>query len=727
MDGTQQIRRRAYRLASVALVVAAGIGLATACSTTLTGTVTLVPTRPGQVSNLIGYLNLSSANHIQIRFTSGTGRAITVDPSHMYADLLPSAGAPTTVTDTGAASPWTTVSPVQPRSTDPRVSLDRIALRLTTTATTEVPLSFEVRGIDANQQPTAPVVPFSPFGPDCWRARANTDQRDVDLSGLDLHNCILPGVTFSPGHLTNTKLDGAELSRATILPGTLDHTHLHRAELGNATLSGVDLTTATISGAHLAEADFDHAVLRNVSLETTDLDGTKLATATLDGVSSGLVTGSPLLPPGWVTLKGYLVHRTARLEDAALTGVDLHGFDLRGVDLENAALENADLHGADLTGANLSSTHLRGANIAGAKLADASLLGVSSGSLIGTPASLPSGFTLTGGYLLGPGSSLSHVNFAGIDLRGRDLTHWLVSYADLRGANLAGANLTDANISDSDLTGADLTGANLTGASLGSSNITGVKLAGAHLDNLHTGGLTGVPASVPAGWRAVADVLVGPTATASADLTGLDLSGVDLHGFRCDSCITTGTKFVGSNLQGSTFHDLSGADLTDANLTGAHLSGSLVGSTITGADFGGAVLDYLLTGSLVGQPAELPPEVTLLRGYFVGPHTQVENADFSGLDLRNVSFTGGGLNVVDLTGADVRGASFAGTTMYYVKFNGARIDGADFSGGVSWSQVDLTSATGTPSYAGTRFDTTTCPDGTLGSAHDDSCQGHPWP
>ena len=130
------------------------------------------------------------------------------------------------------------------------------------------------------------------------------------------------------------------------------------------------------------------ADLSGVNLTDADLRG-----AVLTGVRSGGITGTPMaLPDGWQLIAGYLVGP---------------GADLSGADLSGANLINTDLDGADLTGADLH--------------------GVSSGGITGTPSSLPDGWALISGYLVGPVA----------DLRGASLTG-----ADLSGADLSGAKLT---------------------------------------------------------------------------------------------------------------------------------------------------------------------------------------------------------------------------------------------------------------------------------------------
>jgi len=118
-----------------------------------------------------------------------------------------------------------------------------------------------------------------------------------------------------------------------------------------------------------------------------------------------------------------------------------------------------DLAACDLTGANLSGDNLSGANLSHANLTDANLTGV---------------------YLMG---------------------------ADLTDVNLTGATLTGANLMGADLTIADLTGANFSSTDLGGTNLMGATFSGAIFgtspfgyDIPSSGGITGTPHALPAGW-----------------------------------------------------------------------------------------------------------------------------------------------------------------------------------------------------------------------------------
>jgi len=87
-------------------------------------------------------------------------------------------------------------------------------------------------------------------------------------------------------------------------------------------------------------------------------------------------------------------------------------------------------------------------------LAGATLTGVASGALIGVPASLPTGWRIAKGYLVG----------ARADLRAANLTGAILTSANLTYTNLQGANLSNANLYKARLTGALTDGVTWTGA-----------------------------------------------------------------------------------------------------------------------------------------------------------------------------------------------------------------------------------------------------------------------
>lgn len=178
--------------------------------------------------------------------------------------------------------------------------------------------------------------------------------------------------------------------------------------------------------------------------------------------------------------------RDSELERANLEGVNLHGVNLEGADLEGVNLRGADLEGAQLREADLSAKPRRPANLQFANLEHANLEGA----------------RLRGALLRGV--NLSNANLAeadlGVDKPSKwewkyifrtDLSHAILTEANLSqadleealliGANLSGADLSNANLEEADLEGANLSGANLRGADLEEAVLVGADLGGADL------------------------------------------------------------------------------------------------------------------------------------------------------------------------------------------------------------------------------------------------------
>ena len=162
------------------------------------------------------------------------------------------------------------------------------------------------------------------------------------------------------------------------------------------------------------------ALKEAVDLFTADLDAATAATGTAfaNGAASVDITSNDdtvcgsaggtwdastaVCQPLAIVVNGYLVGPGANLSGADLSGETL------GVDLSKANLAQSDLTNANLGASDLS--------------------GVTSGGITGTPSSLPSGYIVANGYLVGP-----DVNLTGADLDGADL-----SAADLTGVESGG-------------------------------------------------------------------------------------------------------------------------------------------------------------------------------------------------------------------------------------------------------------------------------------------------
>lgn len=251
------------------------------------------------------------------------------------------------------------------------------------------------------------------------------------------------------------------------------------------------------------------------------------------------------------------------LSPAPSPGVDWSGCDLTNANLFNTDLSGADLAGADLTGAfmqlaNLDNADLQDATITSAYMLNDKFTGVQSGGVTATqPATLPSGWSLVGGYLVGAGANLEHADLAGQSLVSANLDN-----TDLTGADLAKADLNSTVQGGTILTGANVTGADLTNASLAGADIQGADFTGATFSGVESGSVTGTAAALPAHWSLRAGYLLGPYAglvlanLADADLTGVDLIHADLY-----LATLTGTNFTDANL---TYAALNTDDMTGA-------------------------------------------------------------------------------------------------------------------------------------------------------------------
>jgi uncharacterized protein YjbI with pentapeptide repeats len=388
--------------------------------------------------------------------------------------------------------------------------------------------------------------------------------------GADWSGCNLTGADLFDLHLNGMNLTGANLTNANLLFDT-DSSNLTDANFSGANMTGDNLTAATVTGANMA-------------------------TANLDNVWTFNTVGVPAsLPSGWEDVSDHILGPTANLTFATLKGKDLAGY--------------------DLDEANLSQANLTDTNLAGTDLGQATLDGVQSGGITGTP-SIPSGWQLTDGYLIGSGANLggatltdadltdanlSDTDFEGADLSGADLGGTNLTTANLDGANLSQASLTNADAESATLVGADLTSTTLTQAALTDANLsqatlTGADLPTATLTGIQSGGIAvdGSSPSLPANWSLFNGYLVGPAANlASASLGGLTLTNADLSSANLTSADLTNaslpsadlvsTNLTSANLTGTTLTsaDLTSTNLTDANLTDANLDGAATDNTVT--------------------------------------------------------------------------------------------------------------------------------------------------
>ena len=232
-------------------------------------------------------------------------------------------------------------------------------------------------------------------------------------------------------------------------------------------------------------------------------------------------------------------------------------------------------------------------------------------------------------YLIGPGmylsgANLSHSNLIGTDLSGTTLVRTDLRYAHLHYAKLRGAVLRSVDLSNANLYGADLTGADLSGATL---------------NRVVSGGITGTPKRLPAGWQIVNGYLFGP----GADLSDANLSNASIR------------------------H----ADLRGANLSGANLANTILHK--------GARLSGVISGRISGTPQYLPAGWRLANGYLVGPGANLYRANLAGQDLRFANLHGAQLSQARLGGSDLAHANLTRANLIGSNLVKANVHGASLS------------------------------------------------
>jgi len=238
-------------------------------------------------------------------------------------------------------------------------------------------------------------------------------------------------------------------------------------------------------------------------------------------------------------------------------------------------------------------------------------------------------------------------------------------HADLQGCDLAGSELNGVDLTGADLSGADMSHVGLVGANLSGTNLSDANLTYANLSGVESGGMTGKPLALPAGWELVQGYLIGP---------GADLSGANLYRAYLSGSDLSGADLDGADLSSAS---LNSVDLTNANVTNADLYANLSGD---------------LSGGITGTPAALPPSWSLVQGgYLVGPGADLYGANLSDVDLAGVTLSEGNLSNANLSGADMSGADLGSADLLDANLSGTSLSDANLywvgSGGI----------TGTPS------------------------------
>jgi uncharacterized protein YjbI with pentapeptide repeats len=471
---------------------------------------------------------------------------------------------------------------------------------------------------------------------------------NANLTGISIAGCDVSGVTFTGATVIGLISGGlVNAANITALPSASYVIRANYIVGPDVNLSGSTLTSQNFTGLSVAGANFTSANLAGATFTTTTVTNANFTGANFTNVTCGGglvgVTSATLPSAAYVAraatynvfLGPYIITRNLNFTNIDLTAVSLVGADLSGCNLTAATLTNADISGANLRGTTLTSIITGG------------LISNSSGATVTT---LPTGYIIRGGFIVGPS------------------------------VNLVGANLSNQDISGQSLVGVNLTGANFLGA-----NFTRVV----------SGSITGADsASLPNGYVARNGYILGPYVLLrgiTTGLTGINISGVPLTGADLSGCVFTNSDFTNVDISGANLSRVTFTGVTSGGITGgtstalvmptgfvmrggyilgagvslinANLTGSLdltdvilTNANISGANFTGANFTRLITGGVINNAtapslATLPAGYVFRSGFIIGPNVSLANAVLTNVDLSGVSLSGTNMTSTNISGA----------------------------------------------------------------------------
>jgi uncharacterized protein YjbI with pentapeptide repeats len=455
-----------------------------------------------------------------------------------------------------------------------------------------------------------------------------------------------PGVNLSYFSLPFANFfGGLDLTEANFFDSSLDNTRLNGANLTRANLTYVSLTNADLSGTNLTDAALEGADLTNANFAGAVVAGSNFA---LIPIAWGGIEGSGITLPQLYSTASY---QQKNLQDIGLKHHDLTGWDFSG----------QDLTGADFGYSQLTNANLAGAVVAGANFFFDGPIGITKDQLFSTASyqqknlrGIRLGYDLTGWDFSGQDLTdaelayVTNVNLAGAMVAGAEFgggftKEQIYSTASYQQKNLRGIRLRLNDLTGWDFSGQDLTGADFFLSTLTNANFAGAVVAGANFDCLaHSGVQRGSGITLPQ--------LYSTASYQQKNLRGIGLRLNDL----------TDGDFSG--------HDLTGADFGYSTLTNANL----VGAMVTRASFESTTSRGFTKEQLYSTASYQQRD---LRGIGLS-NNDLRGWDFSGQDLAGADFTRSNLTNANFAGASLTNAVLRVATLTNANFSFADLRGA---------------------------------------------------
>ena len=407
---------------------------------------------------------------------------------------------------------------------------------------------------------------------------------------------------------------------------------------------------------------------RNKDINGLDMAKVNFDQKSLRGLTSGNTIGTtPLLNENtkYRQINGFIFGPNVDLSRMILRDIELSDIDLNGANFKGSKFINVKsskirgnptlpdgyklINGyivgpyVDLENAVLRDADLGNINISGVKLTGANLNGITSSNVTyDENTKLPENYKIVNGYILGPNVILE----GNLDFRSADLS------GDFRSADVNGVSFYNVNVKSADFTGANLTGTILEKADFSNANLTGI-ISG----NIQEGSITeNTLVKLPENYSFYNGYILGP---------GVNLDGVDLTQFDFSSPTYTNlklTNIIGTPILPSgyvmrggfvvgKYMNFSNEDLSKLDFSGLDVSNSIfTGAKITALNLTDTIMNNVVSGN-IEQTLIFAKEYTykLVNGFLIGPGTIFNGAQLSSVDLRGVTFNQSqGLNIVGI-------------------------------------------------------------------------------
>lgn len=428
------------------------------------------------------------------------------------------------------------------------------------------------------------------------------------LSNANFTSKYLYTCNFNSTNGTSVKLGSSTLNYSTFTSSTLTNSTFDYASMVATNCNGANFSSSSFVQTNMSSSTLTSVNFTGCTFYSTDIAGSNLSNSTLTNLySSGVATNvNTQLPSGYTisSTGGYILGpninfssrtytSTSDFGSKTLTGINFSSSTLTSNNMSSSNFSQSNFTGTNLGNVNFSSSNLTNCTFTNAYLyytnfTGATMTGVTSGGITTTAGlTLPSGYQIRNGYIIGAG-----VNVSG---------------ANLRSVNLASTNLSNVNFSSVDLSGATLTNSTLSGASF--SGTTAASFFG-----VISGGITANPA--PTGLPSTIVFGGGYFISSGSSATNGNFTGIDFTSKTFNTVNFTGSTFTSVAFNNATITscNFTNTILNNASFNGSNLTGSsLYGATIDAStNLRNATLNSLQSGRINGVTTLLPANYTMI-------------------------------------------------------------------------------------------------------------------